>query len=114
MKFPVLYENGTWPSTHRCPQCDKLALLSPHPMAILAGGALRVTDPDTKAAVVATDCIGLLSLFWHGGGGRPNAQLPIVEYAPLGQYELRFCSTQCLKGFLCAAVDALEKAIPRD
>ena len=42
MKFPVLYENGTWPSTHRCPQCDKLALLSPHPMAILAGGALRV------------------------------------------------------------------------
>ncbi len=83
-------------------------------MAILMGGAMRVTDAKSKSAEMAQDCIGFLDLFWHGGhpsmGGTGididvDAYLPVAEDTPSGQFEFYFCSTGCLREFLNGCVN---------
>mgnify|MGYP001587107502 CR=1 FL=1 len=59
-----------------------------------------------------------LTLAWHGahdkGIGRLRGRYDILEIARDvrgGQFELFFCSTECLRKFLNNAVDELEKAM---
>lgn len=85
-------------------------------MAILAGGAMRVTDVNTKSAELAEDCIGFLTLVWHGEHGTRadddiDARVSLADETPGGQFEFYFCSTSCLREFLNASVDALEAKI---
>lgn len=87
-------------------------------MAILAGGAMRVTDAKNKCAEMATDCIGFLDLAWHGAhdGGTGiardiYARVPLADETPNGQFEFYFCSTRCLRAFLGAWVDRLDEKI---
>ena len=63
---------------------------------------------------------GFLSLQWHGAdaenggiGENPDTQADyeVVDTQFKGQYELYFCSTDCLRNFLNACVDELESKI---
>ncbi len=61
---------------------------------------------------------GYLHLTWHGahdGGDGDDrdiyAKVPIADGVVGGQYELCFCSTDCLRAFLNAAIYELEQRI---
>ncbi len=63
---------------------------------------------------------GFLALHWHGahdgGIGRHRDRYVVVEIvrdSRAGQYDLCFCSPQCLRAFLNACVDELEARIAR-
>lgn len=122
MKFPVLKEKPVWPSKPLCPQCGENKVMEPHSMAILAGGALRVTDGKNRCAEMIDDGAGFLDLFWHGAhvnmGGSGvdpeiSAQVSLADWTPSGQFEFYFCSTNCLRSFFNACVDELERAKER-
>jgi hypothetical protein len=92
--------------------------MEPHSMAILAGGAMRVTDEKNKCAEMIDDGAGFLDLCWHGAhtGGSGidpdiSAEVSLADWTPRGQFEFYFCSTSCLRAFLNACVDALEAKI---
>jgi hypothetical protein len=51
--------------------------------------------------------VGFLSLHWHCDQVA-SAYLPIVDNARGGQFEMYYCSTECLRAFLGACVDELE------
>ena len=94
--------------------------MEPHAMVILGGGAMRVTDVETRSAEMARDCVGFLDLFWHGGHGDDDesegdvsTRLSIAEWTPSGQFEFSFCSTDCLRAFFNACVDALDAKIAK-
>lgn len=117
MRFSVLKGKPVYPSKPVCPQCGKGAVMEPHSMAILSGGAMRVTDAATKSAEIAADCIGFLDLTWHSGHGETeggaDARVSLADETPNGQFEFYFCSTGCLRAFLNASVNALEAKIAK-
>ena len=55
----------------------------------------------------ASDAVGFLSLVWHDDT-IASAYLPIVDDARGGQFEMYYCSTECLRAFLVGCVDELE------
>lgn len=122
MRFPVLKDKPVWPSKPCCPKCGENAVMEPHAMVILGGGAMRVTDLETRSAEMARDCVGFLDLFWHGAHGDGDAaesegdvstHLSIAEWTPSGQFEFYFCSTDCLRAFFNACVDALDAKVAK-
>jgi hypothetical protein len=96
-----------------CPQCGG-------PLgrgtAIISAGALRVVggrpgrpwiEETGRAEMFAPhDAIGFLRLAWHV---EMAPEVTIVDAAPGGQFDLYFCSIACLRAFLTARVDELEK-----
>ena len=85
-------------------------------MAILNAGALLKTGKDGYE--IATDARAFMTLLWHGAhdGGRGKlaeiyASVDIADAVANGQFDLYFCSTSCLRGFLNYCVDMLEKRI---
>ena len=86
-------------------------------MAILSGGALLM-DRKTDSGGMSDDLDGYLSLTWHGAhdAGHGNNRnifktLYIAEDTRGGQFEIYFCSTQCLRAYLNFCVDQLEATI---
>ena len=64
----------------------------------------------------APDLEGFLSFGYHGKhNGKPGAYavVPIAENVPIGQFEYYFCSTSCLRKFLNAGVDELERRLAK-
>lgn len=109
MKFPILKRKAFLSSVPRCPRCGEESQAGA--MAILGGGAMRVTDKKTGDAVMADDCGGFLDIVWHGGAFDVDVLVPIADDTPRGQFEFYFCSTKCLRAFLNACVDELEKRV---
>lgn len=106
-RFPVL-KGKQWIG----PRCTHCAGPLPEESAILAGGALRCLDPDRAVMFDESDAIGFLSLDWHDNK-TAGAHLPIVDGAQSGQFEMHYCSTECLRAFLGACVDELEARVRR-
>jgi hypothetical protein len=85
-------------------------------MAVISAGAILV-DPTTGDGGPDTRLDGFMSLVWHGAhtnegghGDFPDIHkaVEIVGDARGGQFEIYFCSTNCLKAFLISAVEKLE------
>ncbi len=90
-------------------------------MAILTSGALLI-DRKTRDGGPDVNLEGFLSLIWHGahtnegGQGRHADVYSIVNIARNvkgGQFDIRFCSTKCLRSFFNHAVDSLEKKLSK-
>lgn len=86
-------------------------------MAILNGGALLMNSERT-CGEMDERMDGFLSLIWHGahGGGEGqnrerHCSLRLADNCRGGQFEIYFCSTQCLRGYLNHCVDRLEAEI---
>ena len=86
-------------------------------MAILTAGALLM-DRKTDSGKMSDVLDGFLSLTWHGAhDGGVGAKRDIftsvfvAESVRGGQFDLYFCSTDCLRNFLNECVDALDAKI---
>jgi hypothetical protein len=118
MKFPVLQGKRTiHPMKAVCPQCKKRKVLEPHSMAILNSGALFMDRKRINGAM-HDQMDGFASITWHGahdsGTGRDREIFTSVDFAKDcrgGQFEIYFCSTDCLRAFFNSWVDALETKI---
>ena len=116
--FPILSDGQfIFPQEPLCPWCKKNKVLEPHSMAILNAGALL---PDGENWKMADGAEAFFEMLWHGahtdmnGTGRdPDiyASVEIVRTVAIGQFDLYFCSTACLRAFLNGCVDELENRI---
>jgi hypothetical protein len=87
-------------------------------MAVLNAGAMRALGNDRYE--MADDTAAFFTLTWHGahssvGGVGQDADLwasiDIADRVEIGQFDLYFCSTDCLRKFLNYCVDELEREI---
>ncbi len=60
---------------------------------------------------MATDDAAFMTLIWHSNDPSTydDASIEIAELVDTGQFELYFCSTDCLRAFLNYCVDELER-----
>lgn len=118
-RFPVAKGRRVFfPKEALCPVCKAAKVLEPHSMAIINLGAILMTNRETGSGTMSDDLDGFLRLIWHGahdgGLGRDSgvdAHVEIVQDVRGGQADLYFCSTGCLREFLNACVDELERTI---
>jgi hypothetical protein len=57
------------------------------------------------------EAIGFLRLVWHG---ETAPGVTIVDAAPCGQFDLYLCSIACLRAFMTARIDDLEKLAKKE
>jgi len=120
LKLPVCNElTPYFPKVARCPQCKKRKVLEPHSMAILNGGAFLM-DRKHDCGRMDERLDGFLNLIWHGahdcGIGEDRdigALVDVAKNCRGGQFEIYFCSTNCLRTFLNSCVDALESEVQK-
>jgi hypothetical protein len=81
----------------------------------------RKTFWPTKLGGPSNKMDGFLSLAWHGAhdGGKGRGKeigcvVDIIRDAVGGQADLYFCSTGCLRRFLNACVDELERRMAKE
>lgn len=133
MKFPVI--EGTMNNldgSSICPVCRKNVIYQPERI-VLTAGALSVYKPgsdqqgdDTskdgsispEIAVAKWGDVGFWILEWHRMKnnkvkGDTAANLDIVKDSKHGQFDLYFCSIQCLRTFFNEIVDEFEKVIDK-
>lgn len=118
IEFPVVGgETAAFPAKALCPICERAKVFEPHSFAELCGGALLIDDSELSSAAIPEGLRlqAYLDLTWHGaheGGSGAHRDIHEVLWVAKdvegGQFELYFCSTNCLRTFLNAAVDALE------
>ena len=115
-RFPLIDSTPAhFPKKPLCPQCRERRVFEPHSFAALSGGACLI-DPETGDGGPDGRMQGFLDLTWHGGHGSGQGEhrerystLPLVRDAAGGQFDLYFCSTDCLRRFLNDCVDELER-----
>lgn len=112
IRFPVIKAKPpVFPKKPLCPWCKKEKVYEPHAMAILNAGALRRVR--RGAYLPGKDLYGFVSLTWHGDDTDDHyheyTSIDIVEKSAYGQFELYFCSTDCLRAFFNYCVDELER-----
>jgi hypothetical protein len=129
MRFPVIFEKESWPDYKRRGKrkfsqciCGKKHIFEPHTFVTLDGGALAIKGDSSTKLPKGVKLKGFLDMSFHGGHGcqhrgcdeKPDNRHAITFIAleaTDGQYEMYFCSTRCLRKFLNAAVDDLERKI---
>lgn len=119
MKFPLIENAGAfYPKEAICPWCKKSKVFEPHSFAVIGGGALL--QGRGGSAGPSEKMEGFLHLSWHGAhteeggyGKDPDSggMVEIVKDVKGGQFDIYFCSTECLRGFLNHCVDNLEEQI---
>ncbi len=110
--FPVAKgKRVVFPAGNICPWCKKRRLGVRPGMAILNAGAMRAEGKDRYG--MATDDAAFFTLIWHTDHSNPDeydfALVDIADLVDSGQFELHFCSTDCLRGFMNFCVDELER-----
>ena len=110
IKFPVVKgKQVVFSKDHLCPWCRKRKLTDPPGAAILNAGAMRPTKPEYYE--MAQDDAAFMALIWHSNDSAnyDDASIEIAELVDSGQFDLNFCSTDCLRAFLNYCVDELER-----
>ena len=120
-KLPVVAKSkSSYPDKALCPQCRKAKVFEPHSTAILSAGALLM-NRKTQSGGMSDNLDGVMSLTWHGahdGGVGRNREIYTSVYVADsvrgGQFDLYFCSTDCLRRFLNECVDALDAKVAKE
>src|SRR5712692_5257476 len=112
IKFPVVKGKQVFfPTDHICPWCRKRKLSEPPGMAIVNAGAMRSEGKDRYG--MATDDAAFFTLVWHSNSSKAeeydDASVDIADLVDSGQFDLYFCSSECLRGFMNYCVDELER-----
>ena len=121
MKLPTVKGRTSYhPKKALCPWCQQNKVLEPHSFAVLSGGALLM-DREEDYGSADDNMDGYLELLWHGahdGGEGKNreigARVQIAHDVRGGQFEVYFCSTECLRSYLNYCVDVLEKKMKNE
>jgi endogenous inhibitor of DNA gyrase (YacG/DUF329 family) len=115
IKFPIIKKKGTpfYPTENKCPICgtDRTTLNSE--FFVLNGGALKIIDKDHST--MSDDMEGFFSLTYHGGekSGENGTSFDIVEFSRNGQFDIYFCSIECLQIFFNRIVDELKQKMEK-
>jgi len=118
LRFPVAHGSQfSFPSNFVCPMCESKRVGEPHEFVGMSGGAASASGESGE---------GFLTIFVHPrevppfgpppAEGEPltqgdGAELEIVRDTTSGQFDFYFCSTSCLRRFLNACVDELERRL---
>lgn len=103
IQFPVAHGKvWSFPPDPLCPVCRDTRVLEPHDAVVLSGGAA----PNSGKVVDG----GFLHMYLHSHQ-QNGAEVEIVRDTTIGQFDLFFCSTKCLRRFLNECVDELERRI---
>ena len=118
MEFPTIKgESDPHFERRECRVCGASGLHEPNSFAILEAGSMQKLG---NTAAPTFDHVAWLSMAFHGAhtdsggvGKQPDSggHITIVEDAPMGQFAIYFCSTECLRSFMNKCVDALEEEI---
>ncbi len=117
LKLPVVRGNQLFfPKNRVCPWCRKRPVGEPHGMAALNAGAMRKVGKERYE--MADDTAAFFSLTWHGDHSDANkahafATIYVADIVKSGQFDLYFCSTDCLRGFLNYCVDEVERRVKK-
>lgn len=111
MKLPVISKKSKtayYPVDKICPICgtDRTTLNSE--FYVLNGGVLKKNGKD--AYTMDKDLIGFLSLYFHPGENSSKNwhRVDIVDGATNGQFDIHFCSIQCLRIFFDNIISKIE------
>ncbi len=118
LRFPVAQGSQSFfPADFVCPICESNRIGEPHEFVGLSGGAASESGGNAD---------GFLTIYLHPRevppfgppqvanesiGQSEGAELEIVRDTNFGQFDLCFCSTSCLRRFLNACVDELERTL---
>ena len=127
MKFPVIDEGqvNNINSDHICPICSKNKIDSSEKVILNAGGIIdSITESKIQKGIENSEgslgihypLTGFWNIAWHclNISKEKNVtavNLEIVNFSKLGQFDLYFCSTHCLRVFFNAIVDEMERII---
>lgn len=110
MNFPVIKENNKpfYPTEDICPICNADRTKLNSNFFILNGGALKKVNEENF--ISTDDFVGFLNLTFHAGEDSKvsGATLDIVENSKFGQFDIYFCSTDCMRIFFNKSIDQLE------
>ena len=118
--LPVLSGgNSTYPAyPHMCPQCRARPVCEPHSSVAIVAGALFVDESGDGGS--HDQMRGFLAIDWHGAHDRgegpfrdTNLRTYIAESVKGGQFDILFCSTECLRQFLNQVVTEFEMELPK-
>jgi hypothetical protein len=111
INFPIITKSGKsfYPTENKCPICgaDRTKLNSK--FFVLNGGALKKINKDYST--MSDDLEGFLSLSYHSGElSRGNStDIEIVELSQSGQFDIYFCSIECLQIFFNQIVERIKE-----
>ncbi|MBI3914762.1 MAG: hypothetical protein HY327_11345 [Chloroflexi bacterium] len=117
LKLPVVQGNQVFfPKNRVCPWCRKNKIGGAHGMAVLNAGAMRKVGKERYE--MANDTAAFFTLTWHGDHSDASkehafATIDVADMVESGQFDLYFCSTDCLRGFLNYCVDELEQRVKK-
>jgi len=112
IKFPIIKKDDRpfYPTEDKCPICgtDRTTLNSE--FFVLNGGAMKKIDEDMS--MMSDDLEGFLSLNFHTHEPcKKNASVNIVELSRNGQFDIHFCSIECLQEFFNQIVENIKSKI---
>lgn len=111
MKYPIISKKtkSFFPTSDICPICQTNRTQLNSEFFVLNGGALKKINKKTSLSTKKME--GFLSLQYHSGENGQNCgfNIDIVDQSKGGQFDIYFCSTNCLRLFLNELVDCIEE-----
>lgn len=110
MKFPMISKKTKpfFPTEKICPICKVNNTTLDSEFYVLNGGALEKVNKNTS---MSSDILeGFLSVQYHSGekNKNPGVNIDIVEKSKGGQFDIYFCSTNCMRQFFNKLIDTIE------
>jgi len=118
MKLPVINSRSAafYPEDFKCPVCSQ-PLKEPNSFLVVNGGAMKRISRNFSEGV-CEDLRGFLDIRFYGPTGKglgkyknKAADREIVRNSKGGQFDLNFCSTDCLRIFVNSIIDDMEKEL---
>ncbi|WP_435263863.1 hypothetical protein [Tenacibaculum sp. nBUS_03] len=111
MEYPIITKKtkSFFPNDEICPICKTNRITLNSEFYVLNGGALEKINNDTS---IPSDIMeGFLSVQYHSGENSENYgfNIDIVDESKGGQFDIYFCSTNCMKEFFNQLIDTIEK-----
>ncbi len=109
--FPIISKETKpfYPSENICPICNTDRRLSSSEFYVLNVGALEKVSKNTS--MMSDKLEGFCHISYHPGedSEENGFKVDIVEAAKCGQFDIYFCSINCMRTFFNTIVDTVEK-----
>jgi len=116
MKFPIITKNTTshfpnYPKVKICPICNTNIETLQHNFFALNGGAMQKKNNNF---LDNNNLEGFLNLNYHCGLNKNhnwNVNIDIASNSKFGQFDIHFCSLNCMQKFFNAIVEEAERQV---
>ena len=111
MEYPIISKKtkSFFPTSVVCPICATNRTKLNSEFYVLNGGALEKINKNTSMSSGKME--GFLSVQYHSGDDSENCgfNFDIVDKSEGGQFDIYFCSTNCMRQFFNELIDKIEK-----